>query len=294
MAPGRRLNAGPAQAKEHVPGEQHKKVPIMTRCCIQKCVLALVILALLLCAVPSALAIEAALGETIPLSGYSPSSQWVYLYLTGPNLPVNGVMLNDVTQRADEGHFTKVAVDGNDYWSYKWGTGNVGGRLDAGTYTIWVVNGPNDRSNLAQAEYRTLSVTLGTPSIAVDSVQQNGALELASVPTGASVSLNGQYRGTTPVTVSDLPPGTYQITFTRGGYYEFNTPVAVEAGRISEVTATLELIPEPTMEQAPPAEMQTPATPETTAPLPTPKAAAIIPALPLAASLVLWGVRRWR
>lgn len=254
----------------------------------------ILVILLLACCAPSALAIEAALGETIPLSGYSPSSQWVYLYITGPNLPVNGVMLNDVTQRADWGHFTRVAVDGNDYWSYKWSTANVGGRLDAGTYTVWVVNGPNDRSNLAQAEYRTLTVTLTNPSIAVDSVQQYGAMEIASVPQGASVSVNGQYRGTAPLTVNNLLPGIYQVSFTLGGYYEFNTPVSVEAGRISEVTATLLPVPEPAALQTSPEVTQDVTTAPAPSPVPTPKAAAILPALPLSASLVLWGIRRWR
>jgi hypothetical protein len=35
--------------------------------------------------------ITAYIGDTIPLSGYSYGSSTVYLFLTGPNLPVNGV-----------------------------------------------------------------------------------------------------------------------------------------------------------------------------------------------------------
>jgi hypothetical protein len=70
----------------------------------------------------------------IPLSGYSYDSSAVYLFLTGPNLPVNGVALNEITARADEGHFTEVSVDSNDHWEYQWGTKAIGGRLDAGTY----------------------------------------------------------------------------------------------------------------------------------------------------------------
>ncbi len=263
--------------------KEHKEVTIMTRSCIPKCVPALVLLALLFCSVPAVSGIEAALGETIPLSGYSSGSQWVYLFLTGPNLPVNGVMLNDVTKQADEGYFTKIAVDGNDYWSYKWNTANVNGRLDEGTYMVWVVNAPNDKSNLGQADSRTLTVTLGNPSIAVDSVQQDGAMKLNSVPTGASVYLNRQFRGTTPHTVTDLSPGTYQVTFSRDGYYEFNTPVAVKAGQISEVSPTLALIPEPTAIEASPEE-----TPVNTAlPVTTPKSAGLLPALTLAGLLVI-------
>ncbi len=254
-----------------------------------------VLFLLLACCASPALGIEAALGETIPLSGYSPTSQTVYLFLTGPNLPVNGVMLNAVTQRADEGHFTKVPVDSNDYWSYQWNTGNVGGRLDAGTYTVWVVNGPNDRSRLSQAEYRTLSVTLGRPSISVSSAEQKGGMEITSIPSGASVYINDQFKGTTPLDVPGLAPATYQVRFSLDGYYAFNTPVPVEAGRVTEVAATLALIPEPTAvvitaEETP--DITGPAPKATTATTATPQASGLLPALVLAGLIAIGTHRR--
>ena len=179
------------------------------------------------------------LGDVVPLSGYSYGSQTAYLFLTGPNLPVNGVALDAISKRADQGWFTRVQVDSNDRWSYKWGTANVGGRLDEGTYTIWVVNGPNDRSRLSQADYSTISVTLGKPSISINTPVQPGAMDLRSVPDGASVVMDEQYRGKTPLTISDLAPGTYDVIFSQFGYQKFSTRVPVEAGRITEVTATL-------------------------------------------------------
>lgn len=230
-----------------------------------------------LCAGPAA-GIEAVMGETIPLEGYSSGSMYVYLFLTGPNLPVNGVPLNDVTKQADQGYFTRVTVDSNDHWSYTWNTASVNGRLDAGTYTVWVVNSPNDRSNLQNADYRTLSVTLGTPSLSVDRQQQNGALEVSSSPSGASVSINGQYRGRTPFTAYDVPAGQHTVTFALDGHYGFSAPVLVQAGKISEVSATLV----PVQETAAPA---SPAPVVTTGP-PTTHAAAVIPA-GLAAMIVI-------
>ncbi len=199
----------------------------------------------------------------------------MYLYLTGPNLPVNGVMLNDVTKRADQGYFTKVAVDGNDHWSYKWATSNVGGRLDEGTYTIWVVNGPNDLSHLSQADYRTIAVTLGKPSISAGIVQQpSGSMEITSAPSGATVMVNDIQRGTTPLTLPDLPAGTYRVTFSREGYSVFTTPVNVEAGRISEVTATV------------------PITTPVATPALTQKTPGFLPVLSLAGILLAWGICR--
>ncbi|MFA4824684.1 MAG: PEGA domain-containing protein [Methanoregula sp.] len=202
------------------------------------CILTLTCI-LLISGASAAPVIQASVGDIIPLSGYSYGSQNVYLFLTGPNLPVNGVALNDISKRADQGGFTVVQVDGNDHWSYKWGTANIGGRLDEGTYTIWVVNGPNDRSHLSQADYSTIAVTLGKPSISIDTPRQSGSMDLRSVPDGASVMMGEKYQGKTPLTISDLAPGTYDVVFSQFGYQKFSTRVPVEAGRITEVTATL-------------------------------------------------------
>ena len=100
--------------------------------------------------------IAAYIGDTITLQGYSYGSSIVNLFLTGSNLPVNGVALNDITACADEGHFTNVSVDGNDHWRYPRSTNAMGGHLNAGIYTVWVVDRPNDRSLLAKTYYSTI------------------------------------------------------------------------------------------------------------------------------------------
>jgi hypothetical protein len=184
--------------------------------------------------------IQAVMGEEVTISGYASSGPYVYLFLTGPNLPENGIALHDVTKRADQGYFTKVSVDGDDRWSYTWHTGSINGKLDEGTYTIWVVSGPNDRSRLAQADYRTIAVTIGKPSITVDTPVQPGTMDLQSVPGGASVTVDGEYRGKTPLVLSGLSPGMYEVTFSRFDYREQSVPVSVERGKTSEVIATLQ------------------------------------------------------
>ena len=183
--------------------------------------------------------IDAYYGETVTLQGYSYGSTNVYLFLTGPNLPVNGVALDDISARADQGYFTRVDVDDRDHWVYRWGTNSINGRLDEGTYTVWVMNGPYDRSRLDLADYRTISVHLKTPLITTVTRAIPGTLTLTTAPDGASVVIDKTYRGSTPLTIEGLAPGTHTVTFSQFGYFPLSVPVSVRAGEITEVSGTL-------------------------------------------------------
>jgi hypothetical protein len=194
--------------------------------------------------------IQTYLGDTVPLSGYCYTSSTVYLFLTGPNLPADGVALDNIYSRADQGGFTEVSVDSNNHWEYDWDTGSLGGGLDAGTYTVWAVDGPNDLSNLNLAQYSTISVTLGIPGIGrvsastspgstVSPVVVPGTLNISSVPANASVVINGNYQGRAPLSVPGLAPGTYLVNFSRFNYESLSATATVEAGATTEVTATL-------------------------------------------------------
>ena len=46
-------------------------------------------------------------------------------------------------------------------------------------------------------------------------------------------------QGRTPLRLEGLEPGTYNVTFSRFGYFPFSTPVKVESGSVSEVIAGL-------------------------------------------------------
>ena len=183
--------------------------------------------------------ITAYIGDTVPLSGYSYGSSSVYLFLTGPNLPVNGVALSDITARADEGHFTEVSVDSNDQWEYPWSTNAMNGRLDAGSYTVWVVNRPLDRSRLAKTDYSTVSIRLGIPVIKVNSPIIPGTLVLNTSPSDASVLIDDVFRGRTPLIIETIDPGPYRVTFSRSGFAKLSTPVWVDSAKTTEVSGEL-------------------------------------------------------
>ncbi|WP_169302025.1 PEGA domain-containing protein [Thermococcus gammatolerans] len=65
-----------------------------------------------------------------------------------------------------------------------------------------------------------------------------GTLTFKSTPSGASVYLNGDYKGTTPLTLS-LLPGNYSVRFSKNGYYDYTTKVAISAGEKKTITAVL-------------------------------------------------------
>jgi len=192
---------------------------------------------------------QAYLGSVVTLSGYSYTGNTVYLFLTGPNLPSNGVALDNINRRADQGGATQVDVEGDGHWVYEWNTGALG--LDAGSYTIWVADGPADVSRLSSVDYSTISVILSEPFITAGTSGGSGtspkplpagSMILSSTPAGASVVVNNAYKGMTPLTVSGLDPGIYNVTFSRFGYAKLSTPVTVESGSVSEVNATLVLL----------------------------------------------------
>ena len=104
---------------------------------------------------------EGYLGETITLHGASYVGDSVYLFMTGPGLPANGVTLTDTSLRADQGHFTVVGLDDNQEWTYIWKTSRISSEIDPGTYIVYVTNEKADLSHLGGASsYKTLSVFL--------------------------------------------------------------------------------------------------------------------------------------
>jgi len=170
---------------------------------------------------------EGYLGETIIFHGFSYVGDSVYLFLTGPGLPVNGVTLTDISQRADQGHFTVVNVDDNQEWTYIWKTSRIDSEIDPGTYTVYVTNKPADLSHLGdEKSYKTFSVFLKDSGISKVSI---GAQHVYTrnpenqVPTPSPAPLVNMTSATPAATVppplETVPPAPEQTTVptTRAG-----------------------------------------------------------------------------
>ena len=60
-----------------------------------------------------------------------------------------------------------------------------------------------------------------------------------SSPSGANVYLDNAYKGITPLTLTDVAPGTYTMGMKLGGYDDWSTSVQATAGNTESVSATL-------------------------------------------------------
>jgi S-layer glycoprotein len=119
------------------------------------------------------------LGEEIKFSGTNTETYQTYLFIVGPNLKEVGSQI----QNQDPRHyavvdgvantFKRVDVNGDNTWSWKWGTSNYA--LDAGTYTIYAVSQPNDKDHLENAAYGTVSIIIKKPFVSATASQSTVA-----------------------------------------------------------------------------------------------------------------------
>ncbi|HMK15947.1 MAG TPA: hypothetical protein VK450_03395, partial [Methanomicrobiales archaeon] len=89
----------------------------------------------------------------------------VYLFMTGPNLPDQGIAIagGAPVTTGDPGSFTRVDVNTDGTWSYTWRTGSIGRILDDGTYTIYIVDQPLALPDLDDSSFAIETVTFGAP-----------------------------------------------------------------------------------------------------------------------------------
>ncbi len=124
------------------------------------------------------------LGEEIKFSGTNTESYKTYLFLIGPNLPTQGARIYMDNPRLDvpgargvqdsqANTFKVVDVNGDNTWSWKWGTSKIA--LDAGTYTIYAVSQPRDANNLENTAFGTVSIIIKKPFVSATASQSTVA-----------------------------------------------------------------------------------------------------------------------
>lgn len=87
---------------------------------------------------------------------------------------------------------------------------------------------------------REVTVSTGKSTIVTATLAPRyGSLRIQSTPTGASVVLNGEPAGITPLVVNNLDPGVYAISLSKTGYQTTNQTVTVVSGQEKLLFVTL-------------------------------------------------------
>ncbi len=97
-------------------------------------------------------------------------------------------------------------------------------------------------------------VATGNPGVTATptTITNRGAIESNSTPTGARVSVDGLYKGTTPFMITDVPAGPHTLVFTLAGYVEREQAVEVRAGQTATANANLTPVQSQTRSGMPP------------------------------------------
>lgn len=106
---------------------------------------------------------------------------------------------------------------------------------------------------------------------------RTGSLEITSTPAGLEVQvlLDGDYRGVTPLVLSNLPAGNHSLSFVSPGYRDRGEMVTVTAGQRIQITVDYPPIPSPTPTPVTPVPLPTTGVPASPTPTPT-----VIPVTP--------------
>ncbi len=69
-------------------------------------------------------------------------------------------------------------------------------------------------------------------------IERNGTLIIDTIPTGATISLNGQEQPVkTPSTMQNVSPGTYTITLSKPGYHSWSKSLTIDPERVTFATS---------------------------------------------------------
>lgn len=118
-------------------------------------------------------------------------------------------------------------------------------RISLSGFQDWIGNVMVNQGDTTRVS-QTLSVT-PTPT----QVSGTGSLSIQSNPAGASVYLDNEYMGITPLVLYSIAPGSHMVLLTHPGYADWRSTVAVNRDVQTPVDATLSPSPTTTPTKAP-------------------------------------------
>src|SRR5579864_5601327 len=91
----------------------------------------------------------------------------------------------------------------------------------------------------SRATLAALIVFASVASLSVADASGHGSMYLSTLPPGATVWMDGNYMGETPLFVDGLDSGRHHITLTRSGWQPQSTAADVTVGQVTTVSAVL-------------------------------------------------------
>jgi hypothetical protein len=120
------------------------------------------------------------------------------------------------------------------------------------TATVYTTGAPYTSAKVEKSGYTTATVSLTMPEkgqttnayatlnpIVTPTPVRYGSIFVSSQPSGAEIYFNGDYRGLSPLTISDVWPGSYTIRAEKSGYQDYSTTAYVSSGVQTAVYCTL-------------------------------------------------------
>ncbi len=128
--------------------------------------------------------------------------------------------------------------------AYKGVTPLVVSGLSEGSHQVKLVrNGYSDHTRITTV---TAGKTTTISPVLIRDPPVTGSLDVRSTPSGASIYIDGTYKGGTPLVVLELSGGSHQVKLSRSGYSDHTQTAFVTAGKTTIVSATLSPTPPPT------------------------------------------------
>jgi hypothetical protein len=97
--------------------------------------------------------------------------------------------------------------------------------------------------SLTQSVTVTAGQTTSTSGTLVAVPAASGSISVSSTPSGASITVDGVAKGTTPATLTGITPGSHSLVFTLSGYQLLTQSVTVTAGQTATTSGTLVAVP---------------------------------------------------
>jgi TolB protein len=97
-------------------------------------------------------------GDVVAFSGINTDNTSTFIFVTGPFLDDNGVMLTNTSRTVDGGHIDSAPVAANYSWSFSWNTSLSGVNLNDGIYVVFATTTPLSRNSLAGHLYQQQSI----------------------------------------------------------------------------------------------------------------------------------------